>query len=686
MALPTADPANEPRNQPVTLDVDGEPVVVTNFRRALPEAAPAKDRVAFVRAGERKHLALDEDALHAAGRVFVDPSTVARMVDNDLLSQEVVGTAKLMVAPHFAYLTELLPLIQPRAGSAPRDVDPPRMIGNVAEGEDGGAHPDAMVVFRFRDEQQLIAQVIQTVRQTLELGKNYAPSILTKRVSRPVLAHVVRIAFDDGRSFDIVVVRDGITRVVSSWRALYPKLTAAELADKIVRSLLASKPSRRPHDTETAVRARGRDEQQKQLRGQFAEGMATGEPNERAIRIGQTLTLPVQMIVNFVVDGGGPVPVEQQFDDTVQSLVASVHGEFEPWDQSASHAAAILRALPRAVHDDAVASEVAEIAAGFRDVSEVPDVFDEDAPATALWRAVYVVAWLCNPDEYEGIKKHLRDLLDVTRITRGTYVSHLMTLVDLPWRSSKADTRIQARRAWNNGGPVPHHLLGTRWDPIPTSDFTTLVPKAMQGDSDARATLQVAGGIALVTDKLLLSNTGSALASGEVPFRANVNEIVANLGNTDAGLWLLARAANAFQADRRAANSYSEKEWLKNPPTDAYDIPDVDLDSPHEEPPRGAERVRLTPYRVVLVSDPVRAAIAEAEAEKSEAATENATEPSSEKAHRYRELLKKNIEAATSSLSSLVKLGKADPSVHPLLVDTATWQELDQAARKMSNG
>jgi hypothetical protein len=107
-----------------------------------------------------------------------------------------------------------------------------------------------------------------------------------------------------------------------------------------------------------------------------------------------------------------------------------------------------------------------------------------------------------------------------------------MTLIDLPWRHAKQDTRQQAQRAWKNGGPIPHELLGLDWDPVPTKDFTKLVPLAMAGDDDAKYTLQVAGGIALVTDKLLLSNTGSALASEQVPFRSNVNEVVTNLGNS----------------------------------------------------------------------------------------------------------------------------------------------------------
>jgi hypothetical protein len=103
-----------------------------------------------------------------------------------------------------------------------------------------------------------------------------------------------------------------------------------------------------------------------------------------------------------------------------------------------------------------VGSGVARLATGFHPTEKVPEIFGPDVPKTALWRAVYVVAWLCSPVEFDGIKRHLRDLLGVSRIENRTYVGHLMTLVDLPWRHAKAHTRQQALRAWKNGGPIPH--------------------------------------------------------------------------------------------------------------------------------------------------------------------------------------------------------------------------------------
>ena len=137
-------------------------------------------------------------------------------------------------------------------------------------------------------------------------------------------------------------------------------------------------------------------------------------------------------------------------------MIASVHSEFKPWDNAASDASVIHRALPRAVHDKVLDAEVADLAAGRLTVADVPTVFDDpDIPPTALWRAVYLICWLCAPTEFKGIKKHLRALLGRASVRDRAYVMHLLTLIDLPWRAAKSHTDKQTFRAWRNGGPIP---------------------------------------------------------------------------------------------------------------------------------------------------------------------------------------------------------------------------------------
>lgn len=205
--------ASEPEDNRPRLVIDGEPVIVTNFRATLPTASEVKERIGLVKAAINGGLNLDEDGLHAVARALTDPRAAAAAVREDLLLNEIVGPASLKIVQGYAYLSEVVVLIQPRAGAVASAVSPPVVVGHVG----GDGLPEAMVTIRFRDEAHLVEYIAQTVRQTRTMGRDYTSSIITKRVSRPVLAHAARIEFeDDSESFVVTIVRDGLTRVVSS--------------------------------------------------------------------------------------------------------------------------------------------------------------------------------------------------------------------------------------------------------------------------------------------------------------------------------------------------------------------------------------------------------------------------------------------------------------------------------------
>jgi hypothetical protein len=103
-------------------------------------------RLALVKAGRTAALRLDDDGLHAAARAAIDPASIARTIRQGLLTDEGVGPANLTVAVGHVYLTELLTLLQPRAGAAARTVDPPKISGCL----DGDGTPLAMIELRFR--------------------------------------------------------------------------------------------------------------------------------------------------------------------------------------------------------------------------------------------------------------------------------------------------------------------------------------------------------------------------------------------------------------------------------------------------------------------------------------------------------------------------------------------------------
>lgn len=652
-------------DQQITLTQgSGEPLRITNFRSEIPGPTSVKDRSAMVKAGLASDLGLDEDSLHGIARSVTNPAAAASVMRQGLLTSEVIGPVDASLLAGHVFLTELFVLLQPRAGGFAYSVDGPRVTGTVT---DDSVSP--RLELTFRDEDHLRAFIVQTVAQTKLHGTDYASSILAKRVSRPVLAHTALIRFEDGaESFIVLMVRDGITRVVSSWSAQRPELTPALLGDHIADNLLSSRVVRSAGATETMARARGREQVAGELRARFAEGAAGATPSEDAVRIGQTFTLPAQIVVGIDEIGESHVAKPDRFEDAVQGVIASIHGEFKPWETTATQSAYILRALPRAVYDDAVDSKVAEIATGARGIEDMPVVFGEDAPATALWRAIYLLCWLGTAGEWTGLKRHLRELIGTTQIRNRAYVSHLATLVDIPWRHAKVNSERQARRAWANGGALPGSFLGHQWDPVPVVDFLELVEPALDGDDNARRTLQVGGGVALIADKLLLSNVGSALQAGTVPFRADVDTIIEGLGRTEYGLCLLAHAANAFDPERQALNSYTSTE-LNSTPEEvlrrAYVVPRPARGEPRRwARDKAGETIRLRPFDVVAASDPDRAAEAAAKSAADEDRRKSASDESkADRVVRLRSRLAGKLTDAVTSSDELVQLASDDASI-----------------------
>jgi hypothetical protein len=94
----------------------------------------------------------------------------------------------------------------------------------------------------------------------------------------------------------------------------------------------------------------------------------------------------------------------------------------------------------------------------------------------------------------------MREVSGASAVTRKSHVSHLATLIDLPWQRVKMNTARQARRPRRRNGPVLVLMLGTGWDAVSIDDFVTLVDDAVDGDRDAKNTPTIAGGVSLMTD------------------------------------------------------------------------------------------------------------------------------------------------------------------------------------------
>ncbi|MET9360606.1 hypothetical protein ABZX93_06830 [Streptomyces sp. NPDC006632] len=624
MSNPTPPPA-------LSVNWDGETIIVSNVERELPPAPTGDDRGDVVTAGSSNPLTpLPVDAWHAVARAVVSPETVAvqlrqpKTAASGLLLEEHVEGATLHSIPSKAWLLELFPGIQPRTGMEDMTISDPRVEGR---GEDG--QPSTLLRYTYRDLEHLRNHVWQTIQGTLALN-NYAPSILGRKVTRALITHPVEFSFEDGtESVYALVVRDGITRLASAWKVLAgPDATADRAATTAVDALFGTISPVKSGDAKPLTRrmAAGRESRRLALATEFSRGWSGTTPGLRSIQIAQTYTMPVQIAVGAQKHMGGlGLAAEDLFDDAMRSILASVHLEFKEWDQAAQNVEVATRALKRVMQlelggwDKDDLQVVYGLAVGRTPAKDLPEEYKDKAiPGTDLWRAVYLVHALTHPDLIGPLKEQSKAVKGDRRMSDKGFAGLLGPIVDQPWRSAKREVTKQARNAWGNGGVLTKDVLTTSWDPRPTTDFTSLVGPALSGDDDARCTLAVAGGIALIADKLLTRNVGSALLApkdkGGVPFRADVKDVIGELARPDneLGLWTLAMAAQRFESERLPRNSSTTRQITRKStaPEHANDYVHVvvDLSEPDHIARDGAgQPVALTQWDVVWASDESRA-------------------------------------------------------------------------------
>ncbi|OSP42193.1 hypothetical protein B7767_16895 [Streptomyces sp. 13-12-16] len=625
-------PVHAPRS--FTVQWGSESVLVSNVEPELPVATAGADLAKVVEAGRANPVTLlPEAAWQAVARATTSPDGVAVQLrptaaePAGLLMVENVDGATLHSVVTRVHLSEMLPGIQPRTGMEVMEIPDPQVQGLTDAGR-----PCAIVRYRYQDPTHLRNHVWQTIHGTLSLN-SYAPSILARKVTRNLIAHPVEITFEDGtESFHGLVVRDGITRLASAWAVLAgPDADAAETAGLAVDSLFgknAAVPAAQGGGPLGQRLAASREKWRRTLREEFARGIAEQQPGTRTAQIAQTSVLPAQIAVGAEGHPGHLLAAEDIFDDAIRSVLASVHVEFKQWDTAAQNVEVATRALKRVIQlgDSLVPKDdlqtVYGLAVGRIPVEELPRVFAGDTgsepPGTALWRSVYLVHALTRPELLEPLKDQAKAIKGGKRMGLKGFAELLGPLIDLPWRSHKKHVTTQARNAWNNGGVLTSDVI-QEWEPRPTDDFTSLVKPALAGDTDARCTLAVAGGVALIADKLLTRNVGSALMAakekGGVPFRADVNQVVEDLSqqHNELGLWTLALAANRFRSDALPENAVTMRQLIHKQKTEGdpgtpYVHFKTDLDSP-DRIERDSDGVPVTLYQwdVVWASNPERA-------------------------------------------------------------------------------
>ncbi|GLX05761.1 hypothetical protein [Microbispora sp. NBRC 16548] len=695
-----------------------EKLVISSLLGELPPAPSLEAHARMMQAAVGHGLvSVSEQSWEAVARACVRPDVVALQLEQaqgaGLLLEEHVDGATLRSVHSRMWMTELFPGIQPRTGQEALDVPDPQVFGVAKDGK-----PQAVIRYRYRDLAHFQQHVWQTISVTLHLN-SYEESILSRRVTRALIAHPVLIEFEDGsESLHVIATRDGITRLASAWKVLAgPSATPTDAADLAVEVLfgesgtsLGTSRSDRMNRSRAAYRERLRQEHHRESKG--------GGLSLRMAQIAQTYLMPVHLTIGVEAHTSGALAPEDVFDDAVRSILASVHVEFKPWDDSAQNLEVVTRALKlfaqsrrSALGDQEQLRDIYSLAIGRTNEAATPRVYgDERIPGTPLWRATCLLHTLTRPEFHEQLKARAKEIKNERRMSTKGYAGLLGPVIDLPWRAAKSSAMKPARNAWSNGGVLCEDVLADGWVPVPTADFLSLVEPALAGDVNARCTLAVAGGVALIADKLLTRNVGSAVAvtpaPGKVPFRADVSTVIGGLARKDneLGLWILAHAAQRFRHDLLPRNASSARQMgLRDAATgdDAYVHVAVDLEAPDRILREDEREVALTTWDVVFASDPERARRMTARAEPPQESRPSASSGTDDEAAdsptdsttvfvptemstgqlivEERKRLHDWLSYAKRSLETLEELGSR-VSFPPLLGSPEEWLDLQQSA------
>jgi hypothetical protein len=534
----------------------GETLQIARRPRPLraPDARNTGDLKRALRANPRVNL--DGDAIEVAAGVFVDAPRVRRLVavqdGMDGLASLVAGQTELLVVEGQAILDRLLPLNNPRIGHLPTGPIAPPLLGAI----DSDGNPLAQAEMRFSSLADARNLVARTATDTLKVpGADYSESILTHAVMTPIEAVLTRLTFDDETTpFVVAAITDGASRATSAMKARMDSdggsmsVARSDVGEAFAAALTSSprealRVFRRAAETYNAMLARG--------------GITM-----RVLRDGKTLTVPLRLVVGAVFAQGSSTEALPAAIATTQS---ARHITVNPWQDAAQDAMVARRMVGHLASRGFISKHVVRLVDGQADEADAAAVFGHTwfghssskslvsrGRVKPLWRAVGIVHALTRPDVFEEAKRFIRSDIGLRSVKRERYAGMLGVLIDLPWRPVKPATLATARNAWRDGGVLTDMVMGT-WQPIPT-DATTLAAQADEGGTDARITLLVAAGTALLADGVLTRDTGSKVTDGRAPYRMTPPALLAALLDTEHGRRQAAAVMDTFDPDRQGGD------------------------------------------------------------------------------------------------------------------------------------
>ncbi|MFI7103223.1 hypothetical protein ACIBK8_28185 [Streptomyces sp. NPDC050161] len=443
-------------------------------------------------------------------------------------------------------------------------------------------------------------QVVEDVaRETLrQEGADYSDSILSNGVMTPVEAVLTEAHYADGSPATLTAALiDGTSRDVSAAAARHykPDATPAEQARTVASTFgdnfCASRTMRR--------RAYNRDAERHNA------ALARDGLTMATLRQLQTRAVPVRLIVGAVLG-------EDKTDDVLAAAVATAqssrHISVNRWSDAAQDAMTARRMVNHLLHRQLVPPAFAALVADEELTAEqisslVPGresdaMYGHNGRIHPLWRAVLIVHTLTRYKIFDEAKRFIRSDRGFGQVRDDRYAGFLGVLIDMPWRAAKPATTDVARRAWRNGGVLYPGVFG-EWEPVPAS-AERLRKFADDGDTNARHTLTVLSGTALMADAVLTRDTGSKVDDGRVPYRATPPVVLAPWTSTARGRWQAKTVVEAF--DPNKAGGTGEGKTVQVHYTYAH------VDEAGEPIPDGATHEILVEKHLFTQANPERAA------------------------------------------------------------------------------
>ncbi|MFF7545726.1 hypothetical protein ACFZCU_19170 [Streptomyces canus] len=295
-------------------------------------------------------------------------------------------------------------------------------------------------------------------------------------------------------------------------------------------------------------------------------------------------------------------PSGTSFVTMVENLVAGEHLEKNPWTPDAMWHNIANQTIDALVARGEMRREEADIITGLTPLDALPAAIG-CPEASPIWRCVYTTYRLTAGSSFGNTKYEIRNIMARRAVTTKQFSFMLGVLVDRDVRQSKnrrapgvrkPPTLQTARNAFGDGGFLTEDVPGKHWVPVYTP-LANLLELALGGDRNARITLMVGGGFALMMDGYLTRDRESKFFEGTAPFRGSPPVILADLAKHENGLRLLAAAWQT---------------WDPTEPAHEYDIPVIGQDGNvviTGETRETRRPERLTEHRLYEIANPAKA-------------------------------------------------------------------------------